>query len=214
MSRTRAAVVAALTSMSLSLAALAGGLAARAQTPPLPGSTTTTSAGQGGTPTTFPAGSTSTSSPPVGTTTTAPPGSSTPPPGAPASESPPTGAGGAAPSPQAIPPEYQAIINSVHRTGHSSDKALLDALQPLVAVGLPALEVEVVGMGRFPVAGYAWYSDDWLEPRVGPPFHLHQGNDVFADCGLPVRSPLWQPDIPGSGIFHSGALHITIEHQG
>ncbi|HMC51893.1 MAG TPA: M23 family metallopeptidase, partial [Acidimicrobiales bacterium] len=45
-------------------------------------------------------------------------------------------------------------------------------------------------MGRFPVAGYAWYSDDWLEPRVGPPFHLHQGNDVFADCGLPVRSPL------------------------
>jgi murein DD-endopeptidase MepM/ murein hydrolase activator NlpD len=191
MRRTRAAVVAALTCLSLAFAAIAGGLAARAQVPTLPESTTTTSSGRGATSTTGPPPSPSTSTPLPGTTTTVPAGSSsTPPPGAPAGASPPTGPGGAVPPPQAIPPEYQAMINSVHRTGPSNDKALLDALQPLEAMGLPPVEVEVVGMGRFPVAGYAWYRDDWLEPRVGPPFHLHQGNDVFADCGLPVRSPL------------------------
>ena len=188
MSRTRAAVVAALSCLSLALAAVAGGLEARAQVPTLPGPTTTTTGPA--TSTTHP-GSPTTSTPGPGSSTTVPPnGSSTPAPGAPPGASPPTGAGGVAPAPGSIPPDVQSIIDSVHRTGPSNDKALLDALQPLVTMGLPALEVEVVGMGRFPVAGYAWFRDDWLEPRVGPPFHLHQGNDVFADCGLPVRSPL------------------------
>jgi len=170
------------------LAAVAGGLAARAQVPPLPGSTTTSS-GQPGTSTTARPGPPGTSGP-LGSTTTTTAASSTPPPGASANSSPPTGPGGVAPPAQAVPSEYQSQIDSVHRTPPSNDKALLDALQPLVTMGLPALEVEIVGMGRFPIAGYAWYRDDWLEPRVGPPFHLHQGNDVFADCGLPVRSPL------------------------
>jgi murein DD-endopeptidase MepM/ murein hydrolase activator NlpD len=187
MPRTRAAVVAALTSSCLMLAAVAGGLAARAQVPPLPGSTTTTSSGP--TSTTARPGPPGTTGP-LGSTTTTTEASSTPPPGASANASPPTGPGGVAPAPQAVPPEYQSQIDSVRRTPPSNDKALLDALQPLVTMGLPALEVEIVGMGRFPIAGYAWYRDDWLEPRVGPPFHLHQGNDVFADCGLPVRSPL------------------------
>ena len=43
---------------------------------------------------------------------------------------------------------------------------------------------------------------------------LHRKKVLPTHIRLPRRSPLRQPDIPGSGIFHSGALHITIEHQG
>jgi hypothetical protein len=32
------------------------------------------------------------------------------------------------------------------------------------------------------------WSDDWLMPRFTPTFHLHQGNDVFAAGGLPIRA--------------------------
>ncbi len=45
------------------------------------------------------------------------------------------------------------------------------------------------GMGRFPVAGVASYSDDWLAPRHQPSFHLHRGLDILADFGTPIRAP-------------------------
>jgi murein DD-endopeptidase MepM/ murein hydrolase activator NlpD len=44
-------------------------------------------------------------------------------------------------------------------------------------------------MGRFPVAGLAWWSDDWMNPRFVPFFHLHEGVDIFAEFGTPIRSP-------------------------
>lgn len=44
-------------------------------------------------------------------------------------------------------------------------------------------------MGRFPVAGRANYTDDWGAPRYTPTFHLHQGTDIFAVRGTPVRAP-------------------------
>jgi len=88
-----------------------------------------------------------------------------------------------------VPPEAQRIIDSVRRTGPRNTAALLDALRPLEDVGFTAEEAAVLGMGRFPVAGLADYRDDWLEARFGPPFHLHQGNDIFADRGTPVRAP-------------------------
>jgi Peptidase family M23 len=44
-------------------------------------------------------------------------------------------------------------------------------------------------MGHFPVGGDVAYNDDFLMPRFGPPFHLHQGNDIFGARGLPVRAP-------------------------
>jgi len=130
-------------------------------------------------------------------TTTAPPPAA---PGAPAPGAP----GGAAPKPpgappppvtvppaesRIVPPEAQAIIDSVRRTGPRNTTALLDALRRLEDVGFTAEEAAVMGMGRFPVGGPADYRDDWLEARFGPPFHLHQGTDIFADRGTPVRAP-------------------------
>ena len=47
----------------------------------------------------------------------------------------------------------------------------------------------MLGMGQFPVAGPADFEDDWHDPRFGPPFHLHQGTDIFADRGTPVIAP-------------------------
>ena len=91
--------------------------------------------------------------------------------------------------PGVIPPEYLPIINSVRRTGSRTTGALLDALRPLQDLGFTAQEAALAGFGHFPVAGDASWSDDWLEARFGPPFHLHQGNDIFAARGTPVRAP-------------------------
>jgi len=83
----------------------------------------------------------------------------------------------------------QALINSVKRTPANNTAALLEALQPLIDLGLTPGQAALSGMGRFPVGGYASWSDDWLYPRFDGTFHLHQGNDVFAVLGTPVRSP-------------------------
>jgi len=92
-------------------------------------------------------------------------------------------------APGVIPQEYIPLINSVRRTGARSTKPLLDALRPLQDLGLTAEEAAIAGFGHFPVAGMADYADDWWEPRFGPPFHLHQGTDIFGARGTPVRAP-------------------------
>ena len=92
-------------------------------------------------------------------------------------------------APGVIPQEYIPLINSVRRTGARSTKPLLDALRPMQDLGLTAEEAALLGFGRFPVAGMADYSDDWWQPRFGPPFHLHQGTDIFGARGTPVTAP-------------------------
>jgi hypothetical protein len=88
-----------------------------------------------------------------------------------------------------IPPQYLPIINSVQRSGSRTTAPLLDALRPLQDLGMSPQDAAIAGFGHFPVAGPATWSDDWLEARFGPPFHLHQGNDIFAPRGTPVRAP-------------------------
>lgn len=46
-----------------------------------------------------------------------------------------------------------------------------------------------MGMGRFPVAGPSYFSDDFGDPRFTPEPHTHKGNDIFAAFDTPVRSP-------------------------
>jgi hypothetical protein len=38
----------------------------------------------------------------------------------------------------------------------------------------------------FPVAGFSWFTDDWMFPRYVPTPHLHEGTDIFAESGTPV----------------------------
>jgi murein DD-endopeptidase MepM/ murein hydrolase activator NlpD len=66
---------------------------------------------------------------------------------------------------------------------------LIETLLPMTEWGLPLEQVLVEGIGRFPVAGYAHYSDDWLAARNKPTPHLHKGLDIFAALGTPIRAP-------------------------
>lgn len=93
-------------------------------------------------------------------------------------------------APRVVPPGFQEMINSVRRSKPNSTTNLLAALQPLQALGLTAEEAIAQGFGRFPIAGYATFVDDWWFPRFTPAFHLHQGTDIFAARGTPVRSPV------------------------
>ena len=196
-------------------------LTAHGDTPPLPigsSTTTTTAPPQSSTTTTSRPSSTTTSTTeptatlPFGpssttTSTTAPPsgGGGQPPQGG-GDEAPPaspsTGDGGGAPSDAGpFPPELQALMNSVHRTPANNTKKLLFALSPLLQFGLDEQQSAIVGFGRFPVAGLASYSHDWWFPRFGPGWRLHEGTDIFAAYGTPVRAP-----VDGTVKIHDGGL--------
>jgi len=87
-----------------------------------------------------------------------------------------------------VPPEAQAAIDSLNRTPGRNTSELLAAVRQLTDVGVSAEEAAVIGMGHFPIAGQADYADDFLFPRFNPGFHPHQGNDIFAAEGTPVRA--------------------------
>jgi murein DD-endopeptidase MepM/ murein hydrolase activator NlpD len=133
------------------------------------------------------------------TTTTLPPSTTTTAPSTPSVESAPAPSGAedargdGAPAPAGgidVPPEAQRIINAVRRTGGNGNGKLLTALSELVALGMDQAEAYRIGLGRFPVAGPARYSHDWLLPRYGPGFRFHLGTDVFAEHGTPLRAPI------------------------
>ncbi|HEX2063158.1 MAG TPA: M23 family metallopeptidase, partial [Acidimicrobiales bacterium] len=92
-------------------------------------------------------------------------------------------------APKVVPPSARAAIGAVKRSGPNSTRKLIEALRPLQSLGLTRQEAIQLGFGRFPVGGYAHYTHDWLNPRFTPTFHLHEGTDVFATSGTPVRSP-------------------------
>ena len=90
-----------------------------------------------------------------------------------------------------VPPEAQAFINSIRRSAPSNNGSLVAGVQGLVDGGMDPLEATRVGYGRFPIAGYSSWSDDWLFPRwTGLLFRYHEGCDVFAPFGTPVRAPV------------------------
>jgi murein DD-endopeptidase MepM/ murein hydrolase activator NlpD len=135
----------------------------------------------------------------IPTTTTAPPAESTTVPAdqlgggttaAPAGAQ--DSADGTAPPPEGIvvPADAQQLINSVKRTRPNDTEHLVAELHQLTDLGADPTTAFRLGMGRFPVAGVAHYSHDWLYPRYGPGFRFHLGTDVFAEYGTPVRAPV------------------------
>jgi murein DD-endopeptidase MepM/ murein hydrolase activator NlpD len=186
---------------SLTLAAvllLAGGSGVLAQGDPTPsttpGSSSTTATTEATTTTTDQPGLTIPGTPESTTTTAAPtsttgPGGSVPP-GDPAYGDGGDGDGAPPPgTPRTVPADAQRLINSVVRSRPNSTYALIEALRPLEAEGYSPTEAALVGFGAFPVAGPTTFVHDWLFPRYVPSFHLHQGTDLFAPLGTPVRAP-------------------------
>ena len=92
-------------------------------------------------------------------------------------------------APRIVPPEFTGKIASVKRSKPNNTGAILDALAPVRDFGLSTEQIALIGFGRFPVAGYATFVDDWWMPRFTPSFHLHQGTDIWAPMGTPVRAP-------------------------
>ena len=111
--------------------------------------------------------------------------------------------------PRTVPPGFQEMINSVRRSKANSTTNLLAALQPLQDLGLTPEEAIAQGFGRFPIAGYATFVDDWWFPRFTPTFHLHQGTDIFAAHGTPVRSPVDGVLKQGNGAVGGLAAYVT-----
>ncbi|HVE91637.1 MAG TPA: M23 family metallopeptidase [Actinomycetota bacterium] len=87
----------------------------------------------------------------------------------------------------AIPPGFKIPV--FPRTPARNTIKLVAMLEKATSIGLTLEEALLQGMGRFPVAGLSYWSDDWANPRFTPVFHLHEGLDIFADFGTPVRSP-------------------------
>ena len=126
------------------------------------------------------------------TTTAAPSSTPTTAPARPASTSPPPVADGDEPLDGSfvLPPELQARVNAVRRTGPNDNAELLDVVAAYArSAHLPPEQAMVLGLGHFPVAGPAHWVHDWLHPRRGPPVHLHQGTDIWAPMGTPIRAP-------------------------
>ena len=92
-------------------------------------------------------------------------------------------------APGELPPGARNVIGSVRRSAANSTRRILAALVPLEQLGMTHEEAVAAGFGRFPVGGSATFSHDWLFPRFTPTFHLHQGTDIFAAAGTPVRAP-------------------------
>lgn len=113
--------------------------------------------------------------------------------------------------PAAVPADVAARASSVRRTAPNSTDGLLAALGPLGRYGLSETQRALVGFGRFPVAGRARWSDDWWSPRHDPDgtWRVHEGVDIFAPMGTPVRAPVdGNAEITNGGL---GGLAVTVK---
>ena len=155
-----------------------------AQVQPTPGVTTVPTA----TTTTTPKATTTTTVPKATTTTTKPKGTTTTtvPKGGATTTTTSTTVPSVSPAQIAA---MEALANSVKRSAPSNDIKLLAALAPIEKLGYTDAQAEVLGMGQFPIAGPADYTDDWLEYRATPTPHNHMGIDIDAALGTPIRSP-------------------------
>ena len=149
----------------------------------------------------------------VAPTTVAPETRIVPVPQAPATSNPgetPAGTVTTVPPPSLSPGQVAQVLRSQQRSGASSTSALVEALRPLQNLGMTTEEALAVGMGQFPLLGVANWTDDWLDPRSGPPVHQHQGNDVFSAFDTPVRAPadgIVRFEVGGLG---GNALYVTV----
>ena len=66
----------------------------------------------------------------------------------------------------------------------NSSAGLLKILSEVTTYGMPLKKALLEVVAPFPVAGPAWWIDDWHAPRSGG--RLHQGLDIFAPRGTPL----------------------------
>lgn len=193
--RLGAAIIVTLTAIAVSVGGPVGGATAQLTIPtllpPAPNTPTTTAPGGQTPPTTNLVQSLLKQ--PAPPTTATPVTTAAPRPAPSGGTLPPGNAGGEGDAPSAdagpFPASLAAKMNSVRRSRPNSSDRLVDALKALTDLGVAPEEAMRVGMGRFPVAGRANFVDDWWFPRFGPGWRLHEGTDIFAARGTPLRAP-------------------------
>lgn len=77
-------------------------------------------------------------------------------------------------------------IPVIPRTPSRTTAKLIEILTPLTDRGISLERAMVMTSAPFPVAGYSWFTDDFMFPRYVPIPHLHEGTDIFADFGTPI----------------------------
>jgi len=109
---------------------------------------------------------------------------------------------------QVIPPDAAALLASIRRTAPNDNVANVADEQALLAAGYDADQAARLAYGRFPVAGPARWTDDFLAARfTGTEFRYHLGEDLIAPYGTPLRSPvdgiidLYDNDVGGLAVL-------------
>lgn len=99
-----------------------------------------------------------------------------------------TGTGGTLPGPppSLTPPIVPGGTPPFVLGGPHSTADLMAILADLSPNGQPRLGDILEVVAPFPVAGLAWWQNDWHAYRCCPYPHLHQGLDMFAERGTPV----------------------------
>jgi murein DD-endopeptidase MepM/ murein hydrolase activator NlpD len=209
--RVGATTTALLTAATLAVGG-AGGAQAQLELPPLLPTTTTTTPGTPPPPPPPPPSTTTTAPGSIignvlRSATTVPPTTAAPPTTVAKAPAPtiPGNIGGEGEAPPAdagpFPANLAAMMNSVRRTRPNNSGSVVDALKVLTDAGMSQDEAIRAGLGRFPVGGRASFVHDWWFPRFGPGWRLHQGTDIFAPRGTPLRSPT-----TGTVSFSDGGL--------
>ena len=105
-----------------------------------------------------------------------------------------------------FPAHLRALHLSVIRSGPGSTAALLDLAS---AYGVDESTAVELVFGSFPVGGLARWSHDWWNPRWGPSWRLHEGIDILARHGTPVRAPAAGEVRVSNGGLGGLAVHIV-----
>lgn len=108
------------------------------------------------------------------------------PPAPPSPGPPPGGTGGSSPPPTLPPVPVGPVPVPPAPAGANTTAPLMAMLAQLSIAGTPQLSDLLQVVGPFPVAGLAWWQDDWHAFRCCPYPHLHEGLDLFAEIGTPV----------------------------
>ncbi|MGH2810443.1 MAG: M23 family metallopeptidase, partial [Actinomycetota bacterium] len=100
-------------------------------------------------------------------------------------------------------------VPRIARSKSRTTARLMEIFQPLVDQGVPFDKEILPRMAPFPVAGLAFFSHDWGFPRYNPYPHLHEGTDIFADCGTPIIASE-RGTLAGFGNTGIGGLSVWI----